>query len=113
PPYSMGDFTASTAPGCRTPHWWLADGRSLYDAAGPGYTLLRFDPAVDVAPLTVAAQRRSVPLYVLDTAADVAPDVYQHRLVLSRPDHHVAWRGDDLPAEPLALIDRLRGAGSA
>jgi hypothetical protein len=31
---------------------------------------------------------------------------------LSRPDQHVAWRGDELPADPLALIDRVRGAAS-
>ena len=36
-----------------------------------------------------------------------------HRaLVLSRPDQHVAWRGDAAPADPLALIDRLRGAAA-
>jgi hypothetical protein len=29
---------------------------------------------------------------------------------LSRPDQHVAWRGNALPADPLALIDRIRGA---
>ena len=48
PPYSMGNFTSSTVPGCRTPHLWLHDGRSLYDALGPEYTLLRFDPALAV-----------------------------------------------------------------
>jgi len=26
------------------------------------------------------------------------------------PEEHVAWRGDRLPADPLALIDRVRGA---
>jgi hypothetical protein len=31
--------------------------------------------------------------------------VFHSRLVLSRPDQHVAWRGDSLPADPLALID--------
>jgi hypothetical protein len=31
-------------------------------------------------------------------------------LVLSRPDQHVAWRGARLPDDPLALIDRVRGA---
>jgi len=31
---------------------------------------------------------------------------------LSRPDQHVAWRGDSLPADPLALIDRVRGASN-
>ena len=29
PGYTMGDFTPSTVPGCRTPHVWLRDGRSL------------------------------------------------------------------------------------
>jgi hypothetical protein len=29
--------------------------------------------------------------------------------VLSRPDQHVAWRGDAMPPDPLALIDRIRG----
>ena len=43
----MGDFTPSTVPGCRAPHFCLADGRSLYDAFGADYTLLRFDPTVD------------------------------------------------------------------
>jgi hypothetical protein len=30
-----------------------------------------------------------------------------------RPDGHVAWRSDDLPADPLALADRVRGAHEA
>jgi hypothetical protein len=28
------------------------------------------------------------------------------------PDQHVAWRGDSLPADPIALIDRVRGAAN-
>ena len=40
PGYTMADFTQSTVPGCRTPHLWLRDGRSLYDALGA-----RFHPA--------------------------------------------------------------------
>jgi hypothetical protein len=36
---------------------------------------------------------------------------YERRLVLVRPDGHVAWRGDASPADPLAVIDRVRGAG--
>ncbi len=110
PPYSMGDFTPSTVPGCRTPHLWLADGRSLYDALGPDYTLLRFDPAVAVDGLLNAAAARRLPLQLLDVVADEGIAVYDTQLVLSRPDQHVAWRGDVQPTEPLALIDRVRGA---
>ncbi|MDR7093578.1 FAD-dependent oxidoreductase [Hydrogenophaga laconesensis] len=110
PAYSMDSFTPSTVPGCRTPHLWLDDGRSLYDAMAPGYTLLRFDAAVDVRPLQEAAARRGVPLQVLEVRSAEAAGLYAHPLVLSRPDQHVAWRGDRLPGDAMALIDRVRGA---
>ncbi len=109
PPYTMGDFTPSTAPGCRAPHFWLPDGSSLYDAFGPDYTLLRFDPTVDINPLLNAATRSGVPLTVLDLPSAGHPAEYRHRLVLCRADQHVAWRGDEPPADPDALMQRLRG----
>lgn len=113
PRYSMYDYTPSTVPGCRTPHLWLADGRSLYDAVGRDYTLLRFDPTVDVSAVTQAAAQRGVPLDVLDVQPREPATLYRHKLLLSRPDQHVAWRGDRLPADPGALIDLVRGAAGA
>jgi 2-polyprenyl-6-methoxyphenol hydroxylase-like FAD-dependent oxidoreductase len=110
PAYTMDSYTPSTVPGCRTPHFWRDDGGSVYDAMGPEFTLLRFDPSIETAPLQVAAERRRVPLMVLDVDTTAARGLYGHRLVLSRPDQHVAWRGDALPSDPLALIDRVRGA---
>jgi hypothetical protein len=110
PPYTMYDFTPSTVPGCRTPHLWLRDGRSLYDAVGPGYTLLRFDRSVATTRLIEAATQRGVPMTVLDVESDEAAALYPHKLVLSRPDQHVAWRGDVLPNDIAALIDRITGA---
>ena len=62
----MSLYTPSTVPGCRTPHFWRADGGSLYDAMGPEFTLLRFDSSTDVAALEAAARYRGVPLKVLD-----------------------------------------------
>ena len=111
PGYSMGGFSASTVPGCRTPYFELANGTPLYDALGPGYTLLRFDPAIDATPLLRAAQARGLPLAVLDAdRRDPRAAVYRHALLLSRPDQHVAWRGDALPADLHALAARLCGA---
>ncbi|MEJ7930549.1 FAD-dependent oxidoreductase [Ramlibacter sp. AN1015] len=112
PAYTMDQFTPSTVPGCRTPHLWLEDGRSLYDAMGPEFTLLRFDADADAGPLQEAAARRGLPLTVLDVRSPEAAGLYRHRLVLSRPDQHVAWRGDRLPEDPLALIDLVRGAAA-
>jgi 2-polyprenyl-6-methoxyphenol hydroxylase-like FAD-dependent oxidoreductase len=111
PAYTMDRYTPSTVPGCRTPHLWHADGRSLYDAMGPEFTLLRFDSAVEFAALEVAAHSRRLPLRVLDVEGP-GTDGFNGALVLSRPDQHVAWRGNSLPADPLALIDRVRGASN-
>jgi 2-polyprenyl-6-methoxyphenol hydroxylase-like FAD-dependent oxidoreductase len=112
PPFSMSEFTPSTVPGCRTPHVWLSDGRSLYDVMGPEYTLLRFDSGVDVANLVEAARQRRVPLAVVDVDSREVADLYTRKLVLSRPDQHVAWRGDTCPNDPLALVDLVRGTGA-
>ncbi len=110
PGYTLYDFSQSTVPGCRTPHLWLRDGRSLYDALGPEFTLLRFDPAVETGGLVEAAAQRGVPMVVLDVDGEEAVSLYPRKLVLSRPDQHVAWRGDEAPDDCIGLIDRLRGA---
>jgi hypothetical protein len=114
PAYTMNSYTPSTVPGCRTPHLWCQDGRSLYDAMGPEFTLLRFDPATDVAALDAAARLRGMPLKVLDIERPDSviydSDKDSDKLVLSRPDQHVAWRSNRLPADSLAIIDRVRGA---
>jgi 2-polyprenyl-6-methoxyphenol hydroxylase-like FAD-dependent oxidoreductase len=112
PAYTLYDFRQSTVPGCRTPHLWLRDGRSLYDALGPDYTLLRFDPDIDIEDLVIAAAHRNVPMEVLDVDADEAIGLYPCKLLLSRPDQHVAWRGNSLPSDSMALIERARGASA-
>ncbi len=114
PAYSMGHFTASTVPGCRTPHFWLDDGRSLYDAFGPGYTVLclRAGCEASVAALQAAAAARRMPLSVLDLSAQKLPAEYRHALLVARADAHTAWRGDALDAAgAAALVQRLCGAG--
>lgn len=109
PTYTMDQFTSSTVPGCRTPHLWLAGHRSLYDALGPWFTLLRLDSSIDTRALELAAATRNVPLVVLDVPSDLAGEAYTHKLVLSRPDQHVAWRGNATPTDALALVDQVRG----
>ena len=110
PTYTMGTFISTTVPGCRVPHVWLEGRRSLYDAMGPDYTLLRLDPKVRVNGIVAAAAQRGLPLAVLDVKSHEVPEFYRHKLVLVRPDQHVAWRGDAEPADPLDLVDLVRGA---
>ena len=110
PAYTMHDFTSSTVPGCRVPHMWLSGRRSLYDALGAAYTLIRLDPSVHISGILDASARRRVPITVLDVEATDERNLYARKLLLVRPDQHVAWRGDEQPTAPLELIDLLRGA---
>jgi 2-polyprenyl-6-methoxyphenol hydroxylase-like FAD-dependent oxidoreductase len=98
-------------PGGRLPHVWLGPGRSVYDSLGPGMTLLVLDaPAGSWQPLVQAASRAGVPLDVLDLRPRDLRQRYGAGLLLVRPDQHVAWCADVLPADPAAVIDRIRGA---
>jgi 2-polyprenyl-6-methoxyphenol hydroxylase-like FAD-dependent oxidoreductase len=113
PVYSMGSFESSSVPGCRAPHFWLGEGRSIYDALGAGYGLIRFDRSTRIDGLVAAAARRDVPLTVVDVDDAEAAALYVKVLVLVRPDRHVAWRADAIPERPLELVDLLRGARNA
>jgi hypothetical protein len=89
---------------------WLEERRSLYDAMRPDYTLLRLDTGDRRGRVVAAAAQRGLPLAVLDVRSREALPLYGHRLVLVRPDQHVAWRGDEEPADLLGLVDLVRGA---
>jgi hypothetical protein len=113
PPPLPERFVASTRPGTRAPHAWLADGRSTLDLFGERFTLLRLGthPA-DAAALIDAAKARGVPLHAIAIVDAELAALYERKLVLVRPDGHVAWRGDACPAEPGAVVDRVRGAAA-
>jgi hypothetical protein len=60
--------------------------------------------------LVKAAAERGVPLAVIAIEDSKIAELYESGLVLVRPDGHVAWRADDEPEKPGALIDIVRGA---
>ncbi len=109
---SVTDYVQTSRPGSRAPHAWLAEGRSTVDLFGKGFVLLAFSGAAsDGEGIAAAARRRAMPLAVVPIDDAGVAKLYERRLVLVRPDGMVAWRGDAAPAEPLALVDRVRGAG--
>jgi 2-polyprenyl-6-methoxyphenol hydroxylase-like FAD-dependent oxidoreductase len=110
-PEDSRSYRQSSHPGGRAPHAFLAGGRSTLDLFGRGFTLMRLGPdAPDAAALAYAATRRGMPLEIATLAYPGIAALYERKLVLVRPDGHVAWRGDALPAEPQNLVDRVRGA---
>jgi hypothetical protein len=106
-------YVPTARPGHRAPHAWLADGRSTLDLFGRGFALLDLGAdAADVAALREAAQQRNMPLQVARIDEPHVLALYERRLLLVRPDGHVAWRDDRAPAEPARMIDCVRGAPS-
>ena len=107
---TMGDWTRSrdyvpqAIPGCLAPHAWLADGRSLYDTFGPGFTLLVFGDA-GAGGAVAEARAANVPLTVVAAPADLAA-LYGASLALVRPDQHIAWRGTAWRA---GILDKVTG----
>ena len=103
-------YTPTSRPGARAPHAWLADGRSILDLFGRSHVLLRLGARpVDASSLVAAAAKRRMPLEVHDISDSAIAELYGSRLVLVRPDGHVAWRGDSAPLDVNAVIDRLLG----
>jgi 2-polyprenyl-6-methoxyphenol hydroxylase-like FAD-dependent oxidoreductase len=105
------NFVPSARPGSRAPHAWLGDGRSTLDLYGRGLVLLRLGTdSPDVSAIESEAAARRVPLQTITVMQPHVMQLYQHRLVMVRPDGHVAWRANALPPNAGALIDKLRGA---
>ena len=117
PPDDFTQYTPSSVPGGRAPHFWMHDGRgmgsSLFDQLGVGFTLLRLGRCMGHSTsIERAAQARGIPLRVLDVAAPRARDLYERNLILIRPDQHIGWRGDDPPRDPDQLFATLLGGYS-
>ena len=112
PPDPPGAYTPTARPGHRAPHGWLADGRSVIDLFGRGFVLLRLGGrAPSAGDIGAAARARGVPLDIVAVTEPALCELYERPLVLVRPDGHVAWRGDAMPEDAGALIDRVCGKG--
>lgn len=96
----------------------LPSGQNVYEHLGDGFTLLVCgDPSIPetqavVSNFVAVAASLELPLRVtpLDNNAEVAR--YEARLILVRPDHFVAWVGDDalLKTEHIqAVLEQVSG----
>ncbi len=107
------DYIPTARPGHRAPHVWLEDasgGLALCDRFVDGFTLVRTDVSVDASPLLDAARAVGMPMALVDVDELAVAQRYEAALALIFPDGHVAWRGNSLPEDNAALIDRVRGA---
>ena len=107
-------FAPTTWPGARLPSSIQMCGSPLHDVLGTGFTLLQMPGATTdrgatglARELAAAFGRLAAPLDLVEVPSAAAQAVYAgHRLILVRPDLHVAWRsGDSWPdATTLAAL---------
>lgn len=109
PPDTVSTYEPVARPGHRAPHVWLAEGKSILDLFGRSFVLLRFDRNASVDQFAKAMRQNGVPLEVVDVEDDAARALYETRLVLVRPDGHVAWRGDTEPADADRIVRKVTG----
>ena len=98
PAWTPSGYTPTTWPGSRPPHLFLNDGSAIFDHFGQEWTLLNFSCTDSgCGLLEEAARDMSVPLIKIDFYNEqLAKKLYERKLVLLRPDQHVAWRADHL-----------------
>ena len=111
PANPVSEYRPTTWPGARAPHAMLPAGNSTLDLYGRGFVLLRLGTrAPEPDGMERAFAHRGVPLTFKSLDDPAMAALHERRLVLVRPDGHVAWRGNEPPSDPLAVADRVRGA---
>ncbi len=102
-------YEPTNRPGHRAPHAWLENGRSTLDVFGDGFVLVDLGEDTDSSEgILATTEALGVPLRREVFPASLCA-LYQTRFTLVRPDGHVAWRGDELPNDTVALVRTVTG----
>ncbi|RMJ08333.1 hypothetical protein CDV36_012050 [Fusarium kuroshium] len=101
PKWDPHSYLPTTWPGSRAPHVFLNDGKSIFDRLGPEFSLVEFkdNAEQDIGSdlIAKAAKGLGVPVTRVTLTGEAnAAKIWERRLVLVRPDGHVAWRGDSV-----------------
>ncbi|TDD63480.1 FAD-binding monooxygenase [Kribbella antibiotica] len=103
------NWRPGSEPGYRAAHAWWDAATSTLDLFGHGFVLLQSAAHDGLAGIERAFAERGVPLTIQQIGDGEVAKLYERSFVLVRPDGHVAWRGDDLPSDPVAFADQVRG----
>jgi hypothetical protein len=105
------NYLSIARPGSGAPHFWLDENVSVLGLFGRGLVLLRLGSAPPSSErFETAAARTAVPLRTHALSHQHLLALYDRRLVLVRPDGHVAWRGGEPPGDCDAVLNVVRGA---
>lgn len=99
----------ATAPGARPPAVRLSDGGQLFDRLGPQFTLVDLSEDDGGTPMVAEARARGIPMTHLSLTDAAVRASWDSRLVLVRPDQHIAWCGDVSPSDWDRVLDVVTG----
>jgi 2-polyprenyl-6-methoxyphenol hydroxylase-like FAD-dependent oxidoreductase len=101
PPAVVDDlYQPTTRPGSRLPHVWLDDGQALHDRIGGEFALISLGGDQNTLPaLRQSFAEYGAQLDIVRVDSTPAREVYGYDLILVRPDLHVVWRGNSIPAD--------------
>lgn len=100
---AIGIYRPAVVPGARLPHRRLADGSSVFDLLGTGFTLIGDSVT---GPLAHLAKQQNIPLTVVPNLL-LWPGT---PCILVRPDQIVAWAGEALSdVQASAVLDAALG----
>jgi 2-polyprenyl-6-methoxyphenol hydroxylase-like FAD-dependent oxidoreductase len=109
PPWDRRTFVPTVRPGHRAPNIVLREQETLFDRFGPWFTLVdALDDNSQSSRLLNAAGRIGLPIRHLTLTDPALIALYQRRVVLIRPDLHIAWSGTDA-SDAEAILARVRG----
>jgi hypothetical protein len=107
PPDESYIYRPTTWPGAHLPHGWLQPGVALYDQLASGFNLVLVGITRSAAkPITDVFKALRAPLSILEVDPSAFATILGRKMLLVRPDLHVAWRGD-LPPEDTRAVVRM------
>jgi len=110
PTQAVSEYIPTARPGHLLPHFPMDDGGSLRDRLGPDFTLLVTDRSADTTALIESARATGVPLRQVTLPEGPWRSRLGAALLLVRPDHHVAWRGDCFTVPASVLLNTIGGS---
>lgn len=107
-----GQLSFSAEPGHHLAPRTLSSGQNVFEALGPGFTLIALDAEdSDVARFGDTASELGVPLNVIRDTSEGDRSGYAARWILVRPDQFVAWSAETAADNPAAILTRATGRG--
>lgn len=108
---AVGEHSFRARPGHHLPPAPLSDATDLFTSLGKGFALIALDaPPGVVSRWQEGVSELGLALTVVEDDASGPRARYGSKLILVRPDHYVAWAGDELDANPKTILGRAVGS---